>query len=307
MGRRLAATVFTLVSVTVLTGCASAPPPGVDGNLTNNWPAMPEAKVSVPVVGVCYPGQYVYPGRSVRVWTGFAFNTVDCSTTHYSETVFIGSFAGADAQRSTTPDIDSPAMVGPYGQCGKAASDYLGGDLHTGLVWLQMEVPTNAAWRGGARWFRCDLVHLADALGKSWVDHGSLRGDLAGPRTAGYGCLATTEESGKITNAQPVDCALPHAAEFAGLFTAPDVPFPDDQTAWQQMLDTGCDRVVAGFLGFANVSQSPNPAVGSWGRGWTRDQWTLGDRTTQCFAYAFTKSGRIVGSVKDIRNQIPRG
>jgi Septum formation len=304
--RRWAAALTALGALVALAGCAGLPA-GVDGNLTNNWPAMPEAKVAVPLAGACYTGQYVYPGRSVRVWTG-DFNPVDCATTHYSETAFVGTFTGADAQRSTTPDIDGPAMPGIYDQCRKEAATYLGGDVDTALIWLQLQVPTNAAWRGGARWFRCDLVRLTDPFGTAWVDHGSVKGDLSGQRTSAYGCLVTTEEKDRtITDAKPIDCAQPHAAEFAGVFTAPNVPYPTDKTTRDRMLDAGCEAVVATFLGYSSVNEWRNAAVGWWELNWSEDQWKLGDRTTQCFAYAYTKSGKFVGSVKGIRNQTPKG
>lgn len=296
-GRRLLA---VLVATLALAGCGGLPP-GVDGNLTNNWSAMPLPKVAVPVAGVCYPGRYVH------VWVG-DFTTVDCANMHQVETVFVGTFTGADAQRSAAPATDSPALPAVYTQCQKGADDYLGGDWHTADVWLGLVVPSNAAWQAGARWFRCDMIHRSDPFATSIVDHGSLRGDLAGARSAAYGCLSTTEDKDRtITAAKPVDCAMPHQAEFAGVYTAPDVPYPSDGTTRDTMLERGCQGVVATFLGLQNVSQWTSSAVGWWGLGWDQDQWKLGDRGTQCFAYAYTKSGKFVGSVKGIRNQAPKG
>jgi hypothetical protein len=242
------------------------------------------------------------------VWTGGDFVPVDCSASHQVETAYIGTFAGADAQRSTVPDSTGPAIPGAYAQCQKGVSDYLGGDWHTGYVWLGLVLPSGGAWRGGARWFLCDLVHYSDPFGTSVVEHGSLRGDLAGARTAAYGCVSTTEDKdGQVQTAAPADCASPHAAEFAGTFAAPDVPFPADKATRDKMLENGCGPVVATFLGYQSVSQWRNQAVGWWTLGWDEDQWKLGDRTTQCFAYAYTKSGKFVGSVKGIRDQTPKG
>jgi hypothetical protein len=298
--RRFAAALTVLGAVAALAGCAGLPP-GVDGNLTNNWPGMPEAKVAVPAAGACYTGRYT------RVWIG-DFNTVDCAQTHFTETAFVGTFAGDDAARANPPASDSPAMPGIYAQCQKGANDYLGGDWHSAIVELGVVVPSNAAWSGGARWFRCDLTRYSNPFGTSIVDHGSVKGDLSGPRGSAYGCLTTTEDKDQtVTSANPIDCASPHAAEFAGLFTAPDVPYPADKTAREHMLDNGCQAVVATFLGYGSVSEWRNQYVGWWALGWDPDQWKLGDRTTQCFAYAYTKSGKFVGSVKGIRNQTPKG
>ncbi len=304
--RRVIATAIVVCALVALSGCAGLPG-GVDGDRTNGWPAMAQAKISVPVAGVCYPGQYVYPGSAVRVWSSPA-EPADCAATHYTETAFVGTFTGADAARSAVPDVDGPAMPAVYDQCHKAVTDYLGGDPATALVSLQIELPTNAAWRGGARWFRCDVVHLTDPLGTAWVDHGSIKGDLAGPRPSASGCLAATQQADNtILNAKPIDCASPHQAEFAGVFTAPPVPWPTDPAARERMEDNGCQAVVATFLGYSSASQWRNAAVGYWTLRFVQDRWNLGDRTIQCFAYAFTKSGAFVGSVKGIKNQTPKG
>jgi hypothetical protein len=283
-----------------LAGCGGLPP-GVDGNLTNDWSAMPLPKVAVPVAGVCYPGPYT------AVWNG-DFDTVDCAGSHQTETAYVGTFTGDDGQRSEPPSPGSPALRTAYAQCQQGASAYLGGDWHSALVSLGLVRPNPNAWAGGARWYRCDLIHWATLFSSVVVDHGSLKGDLAGARSAAFGCLATTRDAaGSINVAKSVDCAAPHQAEYAGLYTAPDVPYPSDQAAQDKLETDGCKRVVASFLGFQDPSQWFGNGVGSWPFSFNPDQWTLGDRTIPCFAYAFTKSGAMVGSVKGIRNQTPKG
>lgn len=297
--RRAIAAVAALMTAGALAGCAGLPP-GIDGNLTNNWPAMAEAKLTIPTAGTCYLSQYA------RVGYG-DLGVVDCSQTHYVETAFVGEFTGADAQRTNPPAAGSPALPGAYAQCQKGVADYLGGDWHTGMLWLGLVVPSDGAWRGGARWFRCDLVHYSDVLDDAIVNKGVLKGDLSGPRTSAYSCVTTTENPDHhIVTAAPADCSAPHQAEFAGLFTAPDVPYPSDQAALKKMGETGCQNVVAKFLGYASASQWNNQAVGLWWLGFSEDQWKLGDRTTQCFAYAYTKNHQFIGSVTGIKNQAPK-
>ncbi len=304
--RRAVAASIALGAVVALAGCAGRPP-GTDGDLTNGWPIMPQAKVPVPVAEVCYPGQYVAPGRIVRVWSEDV-TTVDCATSHYSETAFVGTLTGADAQRAAVPETDEPAMPAVYDQCGRAASAYLGGDPHTALVRIEVELPTNGAWRGGARGFRCDLVHLSDPFGSYWVSHDSLKGDLTEARVSALACMDTTENPDhQIETTRVSTCGSPHAAEFAGPLTAPNVPVPAGKAGRDKMLKDGCMPVVAAFLGYQSVSQWHNQAVGWWSPGWDEDEWNRGDRTTQCFAYAFTESGKFVGSVKGIRDQTPKG
>ncbi|GIH18142.1 septum formation family protein [Rugosimonospora africana] len=298
--RRWVALAAGLAVVAALSGCAK--PSGVDGDLTNGWPAMPRAKVQVPVAGACYVWPYA------KVWRG-DFDPVDCATRkHQTETAYVGTFTGADAARSQPPADGSPLLPNLYAQCQKGASDYLGGDWHAAMVFLGLVLPSGEAWAGGARWFRCDLVHLTDPDGTEVVQDGTLKGDLSGPRTAAYGCLTVdTDNQRNVLSERPIDCAQPHAAEFAGTFTAPNVPWPSTAAARERLGDNGCVEVVAKFLGFANSDQWDNPAVGWWEQSFDEDQWNLGDRTVQCFAYAFTKSGHFTGSVKGIRGKTPKG
>jgi hypothetical protein len=300
--RRAVAASIALSAVFALAGCAGLPA-GTDGNLTNGWPAMPQATITVPVAGACYLTHYLGTGSG-------DVGVVPCATqTHYVETAYVGAFTGADAQRSEPPAYDSPALPGVYPQCQKGADDYLGGDWHTAYVELGIVVPEKDAWRGGARWFRCDLTHISSLDHTTVIDRGVLKGDLAGPRATAIGCVTTiVDKSTKDVISSPaVDCASPHMAEFAGSFTAPDVPFPSDKAARNKLLDAGCRPVVATFLGFSDAGQWQNTSVGWWPSGVSPDQWKLGDRVVRCFAYAFTRSGMFVGSVKGIKNQAPKG
>jgi hypothetical protein len=299
MRRRVAVLAGLAVALT-LVGCSR--PAGVDGNLVNNWPAMPVAKTGVPVVGACYSQ------TADEVWFG-PFDSVDCATTpHQTETVYVGAFTGS---RSTPPDPDETGagLAPQYTQCQQAATTYLGGDWHTALVGLQLVHPSTAAWSVGARWFRCDLVHYADPDGQEVVQDGVLKGDLSGPRRSAYGCLTINADKQRqhVLSSTPVDCAKPHGAEFAGTFTAPDRPWQPDDAAREKIEDEGCEAVVSKFLGFSSLGQWNNSAVGWWELGFDETLWTLGDRTVQCFAFAFTTSGNFVGSVKGIRNQKPKG
>lgn len=80
-----------LVATLALAGCGGLPP-GVDGNLTNDWSAMPQPKVAVPVAGVCYQQHYV------AIWIG-DFTTVDCAATHGTEAALVGAFTPACTRR----------------------------------------------------------------------------------------------------------------------------------------------------------------------------------------------------------------
>src|SRR5436190_10278166 len=81
--RRPLVAALCAVMVTVLAGCSK--PDGVDGNLTNNWPAFAQAKTPVPVAGVCYSAEFD------TTWSG-PFEPVDCAKTHHTETTYVGTF-----------------------------------------------------------------------------------------------------------------------------------------------------------------------------------------------------------------------
>jgi hypothetical protein len=283
-----------VVTALLLTGCGR--PAGVDGDLTNGWPALPDAKVQVPAVGACYPQPYT------SVWIG-EFHPQPCAQPHNAETAYVGTFPENGAN---PPAPGSPALAAAYAQCQQGANAYLGGDWHSELVELRIVRPDIAAWTGGARWYRCDLIRVSDAYQTEIGASGSLKGDLTGARTAAYGCLATTEQGETVTAATPIDCAQPHGAEFAGVYTAPDVPWPTADATRDKMGSNGCEDVVARFLGYASTSQWHNSQVGWWETSFDPDQWALGDRAIPCFAYAFTKSHKMIGTVRGIRDAAPR-
>src|SRR5256885_16187964 len=80
------------VAVLALAGCGK--PGGVDGNLTNAWPALPAAKTPVPKVGVCYPNE------NQTTWYGDFTKAVDCAPGQLqTETGSFGSLSGVNAAR----------------------------------------------------------------------------------------------------------------------------------------------------------------------------------------------------------------
>ena len=58
-------------------------------------------------------------------------------------------------------------------------AEFLGADFRYGPVWLGVAVPTQLAWDGGARWFRCDVTELEAVAGEPVTRQGSLAGALA--------------------------------------------------------------------------------------------------------------------------------
>jgi hypothetical protein len=291
----LAVAVGALLALAVA-GCAK--PAGTDGDLINGWPALAKAKTPVPLVGVCYDKEYA------ATWYG-PFESVACDQSHQSETAFVGTFTGADADRSSPPNTDSPSRKSAYLDCVAKANDYLGGDWHTAYVWLGLVLPSTAAWTGGARWYRCDLLKTSDVEHSTTTSSASVKDGLRGTKPLAITCINTVESKGQVQSESAADCNQPHSGELAGVTQAADIPWPGDSAA-QKQADSACEAVVAKYLGFSN-GRDQNPLVG-WLFFWPRQtQWDAGDRTFSCYAYAFTKSKKITGSVKGLGAKAPKG
>jgi len=302
MRRRTMAAAAALGAVFALGGCTGLPP-GVDGDLTDGWSAMPQPKVVVPVIGACYavPSTGVSPGDDP---------TTSCTTKHDVETVYVGTFTGADAERSAPPAKGSPALVTVFGDCRKNATAYMGDDFDLGLLDLLMVMPTAPAWKGGARWYRCDIARYRDMNYRTLGGEGSVKDGLRGDRPLAVTCAVVTDDGkNAITDRRAIACSAPHNAEAAGLFTAPDVPWPAEETARYNMASKGCEGVVARYLGESG-GQVDNPVLG-WGwDGLGQTSWELGDRSIRCFVMGFkngsTNGVRFTGSVKGIGTKAPK-
>jgi hypothetical protein len=301
MGRQFVGVLAVLAMAAALAGCASMPP-GVDGNLTDAWPAMPVAKVSVPAVGVCYAARP----------TGLAAGdepTTPCSDSHSTETVYVGTFTGADGNRSIAPTANTQTLVNAFVDCRKNASAYLGDDFYMGPMTLQTTVPTDAAWKGGARWYRCDIERYAD-VNFEIRGGGSAKDGLRGDRPLAITCIIASD-SGKDSSKwdEFVPCTKPHNAELAGLFSAPNVPWPADEKARSDMGGKGCEGVVAKFLGLSGTRDTNTVLGWSW-EPFDQERWDLGDRTIRCVVLGFKNGAvngvRFTGSVKGFGNRTPK-
>lgn len=290
--------------VAAAVGCALAlsacsTPTGPDGDLGDDWSAMPTPRSVPPVVGGCYPTRL--PNMLVNA-------IGPCDRSHLVQTVYVGTFAGADASASAPPAEISAARKRAYAACTTAARTFLGGDWHTGLFGLGLSVPDKAGWSGGERWFRCDVNETDSAASNSaeQMSTRDLRGVLAGPHAEVLTCVDWDNSKKYISNFRGVSCARKHDGEFAGVFTATDLPWLTS-SARSTLAEKGCAGVVASFLGFGNVKAYVSETVGYAWNNFDEDQWNLGDRGVRCFAAAFTKDRKFIGSVKGIRSATAKG
>jgi len=289
-GVRKAFGVSLLAAVAVLLGGCGGNPAGVDGNLVNGWGAMPDAKIPVPPAGACYNVQTDNPAAETK-WPP----PVDCATAHTVETVFVGTFEGAEAERGSAPTAGSPGRRAAYEKCAAEAKTYLGEDWRTGRLDLVLVVPISAHWQADARWYRCDMMEYRDLDDYAVVARSaSLKGTLTGDRAVGLSCVAVTEKDGKIDKIAPTPCTSQHNGEFAGIFDMPDGPFPTDAAAVGAARLKGCGTVVAAFAALPNDAQLQN-RIGWIASPFSQQEWEQGNRGVRCYAHS---ADPLTGSIK---------
>jgi hypothetical protein len=273
--------------LTVLLLAACGLPEGVDGDLTGGWADPPEPVGFVPEGGTCHDSEFRPLGRMS------AYRPVPCDDSYLRQTVHVGTFTGEVAERVTAPPAGSPELREAYRECDAAAADFLGADFRHGRMWLGVVRPTDPAWRGGARWFRCDVTvwQRHESRGLTERLTGSLRRALAERSELSLGCFAPEEdEAGEWIEAMnPVGCDEPHTAEFVGVWTVPegvgfDLELEDDHLrAHRGCLELAADHVVVPeddeFRFFMSTIVSAMD----------RDDWEAGDRGVRCYLYVWDR------------------
>ncbi|MDG4804305.1 septum formation family protein [Micromonospora sp. WMMD980] len=285
MGRVMRSLVATVVTGVLLAGCASSG--GLDGDLGDDWAAMPPAGPFSPAAGVCQVADFT-PTVGLP-----AYAPVGCDLPHRVETVHVGAFT---VDRPTPPALASPEMRGAFSECDTRARGYVGDDWRAGRLRLAVAVPTDTGWTAGSRWYRCDLTELntVEAAAVVVTRTGSLRDALKPPSPLRLGCQRTGQDRGRVQRLTPVDCAVAHDAEFAGVWVAPDHPYPKKPADWAPLY-AGCFAAVARFSGVpadgslryrSDVVVRP-PAAGRWG---------VGDRGVRCYLWLSDRT--VTGSLK---------
>ena len=269
---------LTALSIAVLAGCAR--PAGADGNLIDDWPAHPTAAVPVPVAGICYGGGSAHAEEIVSVMLK---EVASCDTEHSTETIFVGTFKGSIADAPAPPDGSD--LREAYGECDRAAKEFLGDDWHNGMLALRVFGPTPTQWRGGARFLRCDLAQLVSEQGTTAPRKASLKDALRGDRAVARGCVRTLAAPDNKTwdDFIPIACTQPHGGEFAGFYVASERPYPANDDQWDVAVDGGCADIVFRFLGMTRAQYEAHTQVyySWWGVG--QSQWEMGDRTASCY------------------------
>lgn len=293
MRRWLTGLALTGVVALLASGCGR--PGGVDGELTDDWPAISAPVPFVPAPGTCHAGDF----RPVTELE--AYQPVGCDTDHRTETIHVGTFAGAAATRSAPPAAGTADLEGAYAECDAKARQFLGDDWRAGRLWLGVSTPSKPAWSGGARWYRCDLVETVtvENPGRSVNRRASLRDALTDADSPlRLGCFAVTlARTGKVEKMPGIGCSDPHNSEFVGAWTAPrSVRYPDADRDWLPIYD-GCYQRVAAYTGVPNDrnlrSRSGVVTVPA-----SPEDWRSGDRGVRC--YLWVEGGRFTRSLKGV-------
>jgi hypothetical protein len=266
-----------MLLATVAAGCA-ANPAGTDRDLVGGWPMLPSAALVEPVAPACYALPGTAAASEVRTWPA----AVACTEPHTVELVSVGLLTGAAADRPDPPLSDRAA----YARCAADAKTLLGADWRTGRVTLSVDLPYQALWDAGARWYRCDLQALADLDRFTPLSRtASLRGALAPGGELLAGCVTVTQPPGgqpnDIDRILPAACTAPHQAEFAGLFEPPDGAYPDKV---QEIDLAGCRPKVAAYVGVPDDENFP-ARTGLITMPYDRAAWEMGNRGARCFVW----------------------
>lgn len=94
----------------VLAGCA--PTHRADGDLVDDWAALPAPQLFVPATDACLP-------RLTAVVQAATYETVDCAGSHLAEAVHVGTFTDSAAEGARPePGSRSCAAPGPSATSG---------------------------------------------------------------------------------------------------------------------------------------------------------------------------------------------
>ncbi|MGC4790769.1 septum formation family protein [Micromonospora sp. DT178] len=280
MRRWLGVTASAALVAAAVSGCGT--PAGTDGDLTDDWRPVAEARQFAPQAGECHvvaePTAYLT-----------SHQPVDCAKAHLVETFHIGTFNGDLAARPIPPRVGSAAMRSAFAECDTKAKEFVRGEWRDARLSVQVAPTSPAGWTGGSRWYRCDLFEL-DAVSGANGDNdrpvnraGSLRGVLKAATPLRYGCAEEDEWS----NLLAVPCTKVHRFEYVGVWTAPDVSY-DDATKDEDAVHAKCRPVIARYAKVP-VDGMLRYRTGSTYRFPSEEAWARGDRGVRCWYWSSGK------------------
>ena len=277
--RRAVLATCALAVLVLAAGCGN--PAGVDGNLTNSWQEIAVPTGFTPAASTCHLGNFALIGSRS------AYEESDCKLRHRAETVYVGKYPDPAAQASSPPSEGSAGSRLAYKTCDQKTTAYVGGPWRTARLWIGVTHPTAAAWTGGARWFRCEVLEISSIEDDGGLVQrvGSVRGALADSSDdLLLTCYAIQLDSaGAIKTMPAAGCGAKHNAEFVGIWYAEDLAYPKTDALWKKFHD-GCRKVIATYVGVPDdADQEYRTGVVSLPGG--EDVWELGDNGIRCYLW----------------------
>ncbi|GAA3344313.1 hypothetical protein GCM10020358_47060 [Amorphoplanes nipponensis] len=273
------AAALSLLALVLAGGCGN--PAGVDGDLTDGWAAIGVPAGFTPAAQTCHLANFAtFGARST-------YEEVDCKLKHRTETVYVGTYPSPAAEAPDPPAPDSAGARAAYRDCDARTTAYVGGPWRTSRLWIGVTQPTRAAWAGGARWYRCEVLVSSSVEDDGGLVQrvGSLRDALKEPVSplllTCYRVLLN--EDGKIGTMPATPCSAEHNAEFVGIWDAKDLAYPVTGKQWDEFHE-GCRSLIASYVGVPDDADLQFRAgVISLPGG--DDVWELGDHGVRCYLW----------------------
>jgi hypothetical protein len=208
-----------------------------------------------------------------------ATKPVTCDQPHTAQTYAVGPMP---PQFAASPYADADVASYAYRVCSEKFLRFTGADqslaMRTILSWAWFR-PTEAAWKAGARWYRCDVVGGGGQT-RGYVDLPTrTKGLLLGrPKDEWLVCAQGASVSGSVK----VPCSQKHdwrAVTTIVLGAASD-PYPGDRVVQFRTRDY-CSKSVSAWLDY--------PVDYDYGYSWFHEaEWNAGNRRSVCWARSAT-------------------
>lgn len=268
IGRTVAGVALVAATLLATSACGVKLPAGADGDLVNQWAAMPAPESWRPVEAKCAADFREVSYRS-------SYRPVECDQSHSYETVAVGDFTGAAAAAAAPPAEGSADMRSAWAACDKKVTAHLGGDWRGGAVWFGVSVPSAAGWSGGARWYRCELTALDGQYGDPVTRTATLQGEFAKASALKYGCYQYNRK-----DLAPIACTKGHNAEFVGVWNAGNTAYAK-LNGQKDKIAKACRGVIAKFVKVPNDGNMNYRTGVVWN--WpSKADWEAGDHAVRC-------------------------
>lgn len=181
-------------------------------------------QIQVPTLGAC---RVLTPQDIARPFN--ASKVVDCSSEHTAQTFAVGTFPASLADHV---DVESPKLGAYiYHVCTNRFQGFLGGDestvMRSTLTWAWFR-PTRAAWKNGARWYRCDVIGGSETSQELRPLPKTAKGLLLGrPPDLWMSCA----DGPTVATSRKLPCSQPHTWRAVTTIQVgrPNDPYPGDR------------------------------------------------------------------------------